>query len=87
MQFDKQAVLNMIPDTGLRQQAAQQLPDVVDHEMHGDMLQQFGIDPGQMAAQAVEGGGSGQGPGGGQDPGMGGGQDPSMGGGPDPGGY
>jgi hypothetical protein len=81
MQFDKQAVLNMIPDTGLRQQAAQQLPDVVDHEMHGDMLQQFGIDPGQMAAQAVEGGGSGQAMG------TGGDQDPSMGGGPDTGGY
>ena len=63
MQFDKATILNLIDDTGLRQQAESQLPNVVDHELHGDMLQQFGIDPGQLASQALQndlGGGSGQ---------------------------
>jgi hypothetical protein len=38
------------------EQASQQLPDQVDDEAHSDLLQHFGIDPGQLA-----GGGSGQG--------------------------
>lgn len=78
MLFDKQQVLSMIKDPQQAQQAAQQLPDQVDHEQHGDMLQQFGVDPNQLAAGA--GGGQGGG-----DPGMGGyqegtGGDPGMGG-------
>ncbi len=80
MLFDKQHVLSMISDPQQREQASQQLPDQVDHEQHGDMLQQFGVDPNQLAGGA--GGGSGQGA---EDPGMGGSQgmggDPGMGGG------
>jgi len=76
MLFDKQHVLSMISDPQQREQASQQLPDQVDHEQHGDMLQQFGVDPNQLAG----GGGGGGGQGGGGDPGMGGGQ--GMGGDP-----
>jgi hypothetical protein len=52
MIFDKQAVLDHIaqqvgPDQVA--QAARMLPDLVDHEQHGDLLQQFGIDPQSMA--------------------------------------
>lgn len=49
MQFDKQQILSMISDPAQAEQAAQQLPEVVDHEEHGGLLQQFGIDPGQLA--------------------------------------
>jgi hypothetical protein len=54
MLFDRQAVIDHIrqqvgPDQA--QQAAQSLPDQVDTEQHGDMLQQFGVDPKNMASQ------------------------------------
>src|SRR5215472_17583098 len=54
MLFDKQAVIDHIreqvgPDQA--QQAAQSLPDQVDTEQHGGMLQQFGVDPQSMASQ------------------------------------
>ena len=54
MLFDKQAVIDHIreqvgPDQA--QQAAQSLPDQVDPEQHGGMLQQFGVDPKNMASQ------------------------------------
>jgi hypothetical protein len=54
MLFDKQAVVDHIlqqvgPDQA--QQAAQSLPDQVDTEQHGGMLQQFGVDPQSMASQ------------------------------------
>jgi len=54
MLFDKQAVIDHIreqvgPDQA--QQAAQSLPDQVDPEQHGGMLQQFGVDPQSMASQ------------------------------------
>ena len=48
MQFDKQAVLELIEQqmgSQQAQQAAQQLPDQVDHEQHADLLQQFGVNP------------------------------------------
>ena len=48
MQFDKQAVLEMIEQqmgSGQAQQAARQLPDQVDHQEHADLLQQFGVNP------------------------------------------
>ena len=48
MQFDKQAVLELIEQqmgSDRATQAAQQLPDQVDHEQHGDLLQQFGVNP------------------------------------------
>jgi uncharacterized protein (DUF2267 family) len=48
MQFDKQTVLDLIRDqmgSEHADQAAQQLPDQVDHETHADVLQQFGVNP------------------------------------------
>ncbi len=42
------------------QQAAQQLPDQVDHEDHADLLGKFGIDPQEMVSH-LGGGGSSQG--------------------------
>jgi uncharacterized protein (DUF2267 family) len=48
MQFDKQTVLDLIKDQmgpERADQAAQQLPDQVDHEAHADVLQQFGVNP------------------------------------------
>jgi hypothetical protein len=46
--FDKQQILSLISDPSQVAQAAQQLPDVVDHEEHGGLLQQLGIDPSQL---------------------------------------
>jgi len=54
MLFDKQAVVDHIRDQvgpDQAQQAAQTLPDQVDPEQHGGMLQQFGVDPKSMASQ------------------------------------
>ncbi len=48
MEFDKQTVIDMIRDqmgSQRAEQAAQQLPDQVDHEQHSDLLQQFGVNP------------------------------------------
>ena len=48
MQFDKQTVLELIEQqmgSQQAQQAAQQLPDQVDHEQHADLLQQFSVNP------------------------------------------
>lgn len=58
MLFDKQQVVSMISDPQQQQQANQQLPDQVDHEQDSALLQKFGVDPNQLAAQ---GGGQGQG--------------------------
>jgi hypothetical protein len=57
MFFDKQAVLDHISETvGPDQaaQAAQMLPDQVDHEQHAALLQQLGIDPQVMVTQLAE---------------------------------
>ena len=54
MFFDKQAVLDHIEQQAgpmVAQQAQQMLPDQVDHEQHGSLLQQLGIDPQNMASQ------------------------------------
>lgn len=52
MQFDKQQVLSMISDPSQAEQAAQQLPDTIDHEADADLLQKFGVDPSQLAGSA-----------------------------------
>jgi hypothetical protein len=47
MQLDKQTVLDMIQQHGNSEHVAkadQQLPDQVDTDEHGGMLQQFGLD-------------------------------------------
>jgi hypothetical protein len=53
MQFDKQTVLDLIKEqmgSERADQAAQQLPDQVDHEQHADVLQQFGVSPQDLMA-------------------------------------
>jgi hypothetical protein len=52
MLFDKQEVLSMISDPAQAEQAAQQLPEKVDHVEHSNLLQQFGVDPNQLASSS-----------------------------------
>lgn len=57
MQFDKQTVLNLIEEQMGSQhagQAAQQLPDQIDHEQHADLLQQFGVNPQDLINRFVK---------------------------------
>jgi hypothetical protein len=65
MQLDKQQVLSMISDPSQAEQAAQQLPDTIDHEEHAGLLQKFGVDPstllGSSGATAADTSGQGSG--------------------------
>jgi hypothetical protein len=58
MQLDKQEIVDLLRKEGKNehvQKALQELPDKIDHEKHAQMLQQkFGIDPGKLAAKALE---------------------------------
>jgi hypothetical protein len=48
MKVDKQQVVELIRERGdeeKAQQAAQELPEEVDHEEHADLLARFGVDP------------------------------------------
>jgi hypothetical protein len=58
MQLDKQEIVDLLRKEGKNehvQKALQELPDKIDHEKHAEMLQlKFGIDPGQLAAKALE---------------------------------
>ena len=58
MQLDKQEVIDLLRKEGKDehvQKALQELPDKIDHEQHAVMLEQkFGIDPGKLAAKALE---------------------------------
>ncbi len=59
MQIPKEQILSMIEQragAGQAQQAADQLPDQVDHEQHADLLSKFGINPQEL----LGGGGSAQ---------------------------
>jgi hypothetical protein len=59
MQLDKQFVLDELKKSGQSQkvqQAIQELPAQIDHDKHAALLQKFGLDPGQLAAKAAEGG-------------------------------
>ena len=51
MEFDKETILEEIRKRGgVDQKAAEELPDKVDHDQHGDLLKRFGIDdPGELA--------------------------------------
>ncbi|MBO0886107.1 MAG: hypothetical protein J2O39_06470 [Acidimicrobiales bacterium] len=63
MQFSKQEILNLLHSSGQSQQAeqaAQELPDQVDHEGHAGLLQKFGINPSELLGKL--GGGGGQQP-------------------------
>ena len=63
MLFDKQSILNLVAERlGVGRKtddAARQLPDQVDHEQHGGILEQFGINPAALLG-GVGRGGSGE---------------------------
>jgi hypothetical protein len=51
MEIPKEQILQMLRDRGNHdqaQQADQQLPDQVDPDQHGDLLQQLGINPSEL---------------------------------------
>jgi hypothetical protein len=78
MQIPKDMIVSMIENRmggDHAQQAAQQLPDQVDHEQHAGLLNQFGINPEEVMSQF--GGGQGQS----NEPGRGEGQGSQQGGG------
>ena len=55
MEIPKDTIVSMIESRGgsdQAQQAVQQLPDVIDHEEHSGLLEQFGIDPHELAGDA-----------------------------------
>ena len=57
MQLDKQFVLDELKKEGQSEQvqkAVHELPDRIDHEVHSDLLQKFGLDPGKLAERAAE---------------------------------
>ena len=57
MQFDKQTVINLIDEQMGSQhadQAAQELPDQVDHEQHADLLQKFGVNPEDLMSRFMK---------------------------------
>ena len=54
MQIPKDMIVSMIENRlggAQAQQAAQQLPDQVDHEQHGSLLSKFGINPQEIISQ------------------------------------
>jgi hypothetical protein len=59
MQFDKNFVIEEMKKQGQSQhvqKALDELPAKIDHEQHAALLQQFGIDPGQLAERAAKAG-------------------------------
>jgi hypothetical protein len=57
MQFDKQTVINLIEEqmgSQHAEQAAQELPDQVDHEQHADLLQKFGVNPEDLMSRFMK---------------------------------
>ncbi len=69
MQVPKDMIISMIEQRlggDQAQQAAQQLPDQVDHEQHAGLLSQFGIDPQELLGQSGGAGGQETGQGQGQ---------------------
>jgi hypothetical protein len=59
MQIDKSAILDLLRERGQDDQASQadqQLPDQVDTDQHGDLLQRFGLDPQELMQKFMGGG-------------------------------
>jgi hypothetical protein len=60
MEIPKDQILELIRqhgDSDKAGQAEQELPDKVDPEQHGDLLQKFGVDPGDVLSKLGGGGG------------------------------
>jgi len=54
MQVDKQEIIKLLREKGEHEkadQAAQQLPNQVDHEQHKGLLNQIGIDPQELLSK------------------------------------
>ncbi len=64
VQIPKDQILDLIRSRGddaQAQQAQQELPDQVDPEQHSGLLSKFGIDPQDLIAKFMGGGGGGGG--------------------------
>lgn len=60
MQFDKSQILDLLRsqgDQGKAEQADRELPDTVDTEQHGGLLEKLGLDPSALIAKLTGGGG------------------------------
>jgi hypothetical protein len=54
MEIPKDKVLELLRERGdhdKADQAEKELPDQVDHEQHGDLLQKYGVDPKELAGK------------------------------------
>lgn len=59
VELDKQFVLDELKKQGQSQQVQQalaQLPQVIDHQRDAALLEQLGIDPGQLVEKAAQAG-------------------------------
>jgi hypothetical protein len=55
MEIDKQFVIQHLREAGKNehvQKALDELPEKIDHERHAQLLEKFGIDPGELVAKA-----------------------------------
>jgi hypothetical protein len=67
MQFDKSQILDLLRSQGDNdnaEQADRELPDQVDTEKHGSILERLGLNPADLIAKLAGGGGGGGGLGG-----------------------
>ena len=62
MQFDKSQILDLLRsqgDTEKAEQADRELPDQVDTDQHGGILERLGLNPADLVAKLAGGGGGG----------------------------
>jgi hypothetical protein len=62
MQFDKSQILDLLRsqgDTDKAEQADRELPDQVDTDQHGGILERLGLNPADLIAKLAGGGGGG----------------------------
>jgi len=58
MQFDKSTILDLLRQQGKNDQADRadrELPDQVDTDQHGGLLQRFGLDPNELLGRFTGG--------------------------------
>jgi hypothetical protein len=64
MQFDKSQILDLLRsqgDQGKAEEADRELPDRVDTDQHGSILERLGLNPADLIAKLAGGGGGGLG--------------------------
>ena len=62
MQFDKSQILDLLRsqgDTEKAEQADRELPEQVDTDQHGGILERLGLNPADLVAKLAGGGGGG----------------------------